>query len=51
MDDFVQEDGKLGHRFMLADKLEMVDLGDGSKPRPMYSSAKLDPEYKRELTA
>ena len=51
MDDFVQEDGNLGHGFTSADKLEMVDLGDGSKSRPTYISAKLDPEYKRELTA
>ena len=51
MDDFIQEDGKLGHGFTSADKLEMVDLGDGSKPRSTYISAKLDPEYKCELIA
>src|SRR5688572_26932578 len=51
MDQFVREDGKLGHGFTSADSLEMVDLGDGSKPRPTYISARLDPEYKRELTS
>ena len=41
--------GKLGRCFMSADKLEEIDVGDGSKPRPMYISAKLDPEYKSKL--
>ena len=41
--------GKLGRGFMSADKLEEIDVGDGSKPRPMYISAKLDPEYKSKL--
>ena len=49
MDEFVEDDGKLRHRYTSADKLEQVDLGDGSKPRTMYISAKLDPEYKKEL--
>jgi hypothetical protein len=31
--------------------LEKIDLGDGSKPRPTYISAKLDVEYKKELIA
>ena len=39
-------DGKLGHGFMSADALEEVDIGPGDRPRPMYVSAKLDPEYK-----
>jgi hypothetical protein len=26
-------DGKLGHGFMSADKLEEIDIGDGDKPR------------------
>jgi hypothetical protein len=34
---------------MSADELEQIDLGDGSKLRPTYISAKLDPEYKQEL--
>ena len=42
-------DGKLGHGFTSADELEEVDIGSGDRPRPTYISAKLDPEYKREL--
>jgi hypothetical protein len=41
--------GKLGQGFMLADELEVVDIRPGDRPRPMYISAKLDPEYKQEL--
>ena len=41
-------DGKLGHDFTSTDELE-VDIGSGDRPRPMYVSAKLDPEYKQEL--
>ena len=48
MDQFLDDDGKLGHGFTLADALE-VDSGDGDRPRPMFISAKLDPEYKHEL--
>ena len=42
-------DGKLGHGFTSADELEEVDIGSRDRPRPTYVSAKLDPEYKREL--
>ena len=42
-------DGKLGHAFTSADELEEVDIGPEDRPRPMYVSAKLDPEYKQEL--
>ena len=42
-------DGKLGHGFTLADELEEVDIGSRDRPRSTYVSAKLDPEYKREL--
>ena len=42
-------DGKLGYGFMSADELEQIDIGHGDRPRPMYISAKLNPEYKREL--
>ena len=42
-------DGKLGHGFTSADELEEIDIGPGGRPRPMYVSAKLDPEYKQEL--
>jgi hypothetical protein len=38
----IEDEGKLGHGFMSADELEKIDLGDGSKPRPTYFSAKLD---------
>ena len=31
------------------DALEEVDIGDGDRPRLMFISAKLDPEYKQEL--
>ena len=42
-------DGKLGHGFLSADELEEIDIGPGDRPRPMYESAKLVPEYKQEL--
>ena len=41
--------GKLGHGFTSADKLEEIDFGPRDRPRPTYVSAKLNPEYKREL--
>jgi hypothetical protein len=34
--------GKLGRGFMLADKLEEINVGDAVKPRPMYISANLN---------
>ena len=40
---------KLGHGFTSINELEEVDIGSGDRPRPTYVSAKLDPEYKREL--
>ena len=49
MDEFLEDEGKLGHRFTSADALEEVDIGDGDRPRPTFISAKLDPEYKQEL--
>ena len=49
MDEFLKDEGKLGHGFTSADALEEVDIGDGDRPRPMFISAKLDPEYKQEL--
>ena len=42
-------DGKLGHVFTSVDELEEIDIGSGDRSRPMYVSAKLDPEYKQEL--
>jgi hypothetical protein len=38
-------DGKLGRGFMLADKLEETDIGDGDKPRPTFISANLDSSF------
>jgi hypothetical protein len=49
MDEFLEDEGKLGHGFTSADALEVIDLGDGDRPRPTFISAKLDPEYKHEL--
>ena len=49
MDEFLEDDGKLGHGFTSADALEEIDIGDGDTPRPTFISAKLDLEYKHEL--
>ena len=49
MDEFLDDEEKLGHGFTLADALEKIDIGDGDRPRPTFISAKLDPEYKQEL--
>jgi hypothetical protein len=49
MDDEFNEEGKLGHGFMSVDELEEVDIGTRDKPRPTFVSAKLDPEFKKEL--
>ena len=49
MDQFLDDEGKLGHGCTSADALEEVDLRDGDKPRPTFISAKLDPEYKHEF--
>jgi hypothetical protein len=51
MDQFIENEGKLGHGFTSADKLENIDLGDGSKPRPRNICAKLEGDYKKELIA
>ena len=45
----MNEEDKLGYGFTSADKLEEVDLGDGTKPRPTYVSAKLDSDFKQKL--
>jgi hypothetical protein len=39
MEQFIEDEGKLGHGFTLAGELEKIDLGDGSKQRPTYISA------------
>ena len=49
MDEFLEDEGKLGHGFTSADILEEIDIGDGDRLRPMFISANLDPEYKHEL--
>ena len=49
MDEFVEDEWKLGHGLTSADPLEEVDIGDGDRPRPTFISANLDPEYKQEL--
>jgi hypothetical protein len=50
MDDFVLDDEeKLRQGFTSADELEQVDIGDGSKTRPMCISNKLVPEFKQGL--
>ena len=40
-------DAKLGHGFMSVDELEEIDIGSRDRPRMMYISTKLDPEYKQ----
>jgi hypothetical protein len=49
MDEFLDDEGKLGHGFKSVDALEEIDIGDGYRQRPKFISAKLDPEYKQEL--
>ena len=49
MDEFLEEEGKLGHGFTSADMLEEIDIGDGDRPRLTFISTNLDPEYKQEL--
>ena len=49
MDEHLHKDGKLGHGFTSADELQERDLGDGSKPRPTFISARLDLECKVKL--
>jgi hypothetical protein len=50
MDEFLKDEGKLGHGFTSADALEKIDIGDGDRPRPTFISTELDFEYKHELT-
>ena len=49
MDEFLEDEGKLGHGVTSVDALEEGDIGDKDRPRPTFISAKLDPEYKQEL--
>ena len=46
MDEFLEEEGKLGQRFTSADLLEEIDIEDGDRPMPTFISANLDPKYK-----
>jgi len=48
MDEFLEDEGKLG--FTSANALEKIDTGNGDRPRPTFINAKLDLEYKYELT-
>ena len=41
--------GKLGHDFTSTGELKEIDIGPRDRPRPMYMSARLNPEYKLEL--
>ena len=41
--------GKLGHDFVSAGGLKEIDIGPRDRPKPMFVSTKLDPEYKPEL--
>ena len=41
--------GKLGHGFTLAGELKEIDIDPGDRPRPMYVSAKSNPEYRPKL--
>ena len=49
MNEFLEEEGKLGQGFTLADLLEEIDIGDGDRERPTFISSNLDPKYKQEL--
>ena len=49
MDRFA-DDGKLGQGFTSTDDLLEIDIGDGSKHRPTFISAKLDSQCKYQLT-
>ena len=49
MNEFLEEEGKLGHGFTSADLLEEIDIGDGDRQRPTFISSNLDPKYKQEL--
>jgi hypothetical protein len=41
--------GKLGRGFMLAKKLEEIDIGNGDKQRPTFISANLDSSFREEF--
>ena len=41
--------GKLGRDFMSAGELKEIDIDPRDRPRPMYVSAKSNPEYRPKL--
>ena len=45
MDEFLEEEEKLGHGFTSGDLLEEIDIGDGDRPMPTFISASLSHEY------
>lgn len=47
--DNINNEGKLGQRFMSTDELEEVDIENGDKPRPTYISKKLEKEFKSKM--
>ncbi len=40
---------KLGQGFTLADPLEEVDIGDGTKPRPTFVNKNMRADYKVKI--
>jgi hypothetical protein len=45
----LENEGKLGQGFSSVDKLDEVDMGDGSTHRPMYISANLPKDQKEQV--
>jgi hypothetical protein len=45
----LENEGKLGQGFSSMDKLDEVDMGDGSTHRPMYISANLPKDQKEQV--
>jgi hypothetical protein len=43
--------GKLGRGFSSMDDLDKVDIGDGVVPRPIYVSARLNPDKNRRYVS
>jgi hypothetical protein len=45
----LERDGKLGFGFIAVDKLEEVNTGDGTTPRPTYISSDLTSQLKEDM--
>jgi hypothetical protein len=45
----LEHEGKLGQGFSSMDRLEEMDIGDGSTPRPTYVNANLPKEHKDQV--